>query len=48
MKFNETTRPVLHKLIKDMDNDPEGNELPAVGIAVINKQGFFEHVVWPI
>ena len=42
----ETTRPVLPLLIQDMDADPDGVGLPVVGVAVFDRHGVFERVVW--
>lgn len=42
----ETTRPVLNLLIKDMVVDPEGAALPITGVAVFDRQGRFERVLW--
>jgi len=43
----ETTRPVLTLLIKDMDIDPEGLDLPKIGMAVFDKKGKFVRDLWP-
>jgi 8-oxo-dGTP diphosphatase len=42
----ETTRPVLDLLIADMDNDPNGMELPKTGIAVFNTDAVFQREIW--
>jgi 8-oxo-dGTP diphosphatase len=42
----ETTRPVLTLLVQDMDIDPDGSDLPKIGIAVFDKKGIFVRDLW--
>jgi 8-oxo-dGTP diphosphatase len=42
----ETTRPVLDLLIDDMDKDPNGIELPKIGMAVFNSDALFQREIW--
>ena len=42
----ETTRPVLALLAADMARDPEGGELPRVGLSVFSAAGAFRRIVW--
>ncbi len=42
----ETTRPVLDRLVEDMERDPFGTEPPKTGLGVFHPDGVFKFVLW--